>query len=1184
MVKTYNVLDKKQRDFQCEQNITVQGNKGTSNTSKTYTNQGTEDQPGLIPRALNFLFSSFNDRISKDDKYRLVGSNFTRINPKFPSTRVECRAGILERTSLCKNVKSSPRPPKTSVDLVQDSADTEDFVSTPSCNMDLQDKSSPTRLNLAGVKFSVFLSFSTIYDEGAFDLLGPSSSTKINQNKDEKGTMLKIALDHNGGAYVKGLSQVCVISGEEAQQVFLHGQKRLHTLSCSSHSIFTIKLTRHVSNVTSSKAKINTFTFCDMAGCRPCNTAGYVKKEAYTIDNSLRVLWKCINTLRSNQQKSKAKSVVPFQDSKLTQLLREPLLGNSLVTMIVTADLDPSVFDETLSVLRSANMAKEVIVPSVQQTLTNLTGLYLIKGRTGQARGATVTKSNLNECKVTSSPRLDKSKARRTTGSAFLNLKSSTASTKSKLIRKDCGFLTRTNRNYDGDGAVPNGTSVFSCTSTLTIKEELKEESQVHRLEEKPHVKREEVRLEDYDESSEEPQVSPSQSETCPQEQLTIVSVASQDVLTNIDRRTQERRGVLKQIEEDISLFDKTIDKNEDTSSDLLIKSFVEKLNLEETLTSNVTLPDCQNISDLFELEYEDNSVTLQDLFDSSFEPAANTTSLSCSSLKSETHRDSAHRIRLLAKQLEMSEVTTQDEPEVCRDYKHQQIEIEDEVKMLDAKNMFINNKINIPREQLKAILNKIIEFEICSQCQNCVVKQGLSPLQKEDRLFVKVDADNRQPSNLTHQTGDQPEPPQHSNTDTCCEIDDGDALKPENRKIDELTLKIGELTIKELSKYLRVPGTQPGESKPSLNTSVGVHLGRTRALPTGKLRQGGASQSIETDELGSGKPLAAKPRSFAANIINTKVTSKSRKVSGALMNVPKSRRAPGAIQRYNSADHLRADKIKSVLNKLSIKQLLCEVDMYGLNRTANCNTLRERLVKYLHRIKASNRIIQFYTGKGPHRCPVPKKELLRMCKAYNIETVASANEMRSKLCKLFIKMEDTQANKLKTPRSSSPPLDTLSDVESTVSIKNTCSGSSVPRGTSRGSCHKLTSLSDADRSKSGGPRLFRSRSEGSRGLSMPPRQHDPVPLAEATGKENIPQERETNGRGGGGGPSRTNYNIYQRLETAAVDDIGERTVITVESCKRAKCLCVENLLQEHSRPLGQVSLSLAVSSDMISP
>nr|CAD7440173.1 unnamed protein product [Timema bartmani] len=759
-----------------------------------------------------------------------------------------------------------------------------------------------------------------------------------------------------------------------------------------------------------------------------------------------------------------------------------------------------------------------VIVPSVQQTLTNLTGLYLIKGRTEQARGATVTKSSLDGYKVTSNPRLDKSKARRTMNSAFLNLKSSTASTKSKLIRKDCGFLTRTNRNYDG--AVPNGTNVFSCTSTLTIK---------------------------------------------------------------------ERREVLKQIEEDISLFDKTIDKNEDTSSDLLIKSFVEKLNLEETLTSNVTLPDCQNISDLFELEYEDNSVTLQDIFDSSFEPATNTTSLSCSSLKSETHRDSAHRIKLLAKQLEMSEITTQDEPEVCRDHKHQQIEIEDEVKMLDAKNMFINNKINIPREQLKAILNKIIEFEICSQCQNCVAKPGLSPLQKEDRLFVKVDADNRQPSNLTHQTGDQPEPSQHSNTDPCCEIDDGDALKPENRseytpeklfedykillaqilnklqscrnkknnlykllvsveklnkrltklgktidvkkndlralreileelfvqslnvfekdsehkkEIDELTLKIGELTIKELSKYLRVPGTQPGESKPSLNTSVGVHLGITRALPTGKLRQRGASQSNETDELGSGKPLAAKPRSLAANIINTKVTSKSRKVSGALMNVPKSRRAPGAIQRYNSADHLRADKIKSVLNKLSIKQLLCEVDMYGLNRTANCNTLRERLVKYLHRIKASNRIIQFYTGKGPHRCPVPKKELLRMCKAYNIETVASANEMRSKLCKLFIKMEDTQASKFKPPRSSSPLLDTLSYVGSTVSIKNTCSGSSVPRGTSRGPCHKLTSLSDADR------RLFRSRSEGSRSLSVPPRQHDPVPLAEATGKENIPQVR----------------------------------------------------------------------------
>nr|CAD7570083.1 unnamed protein product [Timema californicum] len=1327
--KTYTMLGNKGTSGSGK-TYPVQGIKRTYGSGKTYPVQGNEDQPGLIPKTLNFLFSSFDDRISKDDKYRLVGSNLTRINPKFPSTRVEGK----ERTSFCKNVKSSPRQPKSSVDLVRDSADTEDFGSTPPHKMDLQDKSSPTRLSLEGVKFSVFLSFSTIYDEGAFDLLGPFSSTKTNQNKDKNGTLLKIALDHNGGAYVKGLSQVCVISEEEAQQVFLHGQKKLQALTCSSHSVFTIKLARHVNNVTSSKAKINTFTFCDMTGCQPTNMAGYVKKDAYSIDNSLRVLWKCINTLRSNQQKSKARSVVPFQDSKLTQLLREPLLGNSLVTMIVTANLDPSVFDETLSVLRLANVAKEVIVPSVQQTLTNLTGLYLIKGPTEQARGelsrardqrepplpalktdpdlrrsgfltsgfptlyciqmciiiiiiiiiiiniinnnnmsTTVTKSSPKENKRTSNPRLDKSNARRTTGSTFLNLKPSTASTKSKLIRKDCGFSTRTNRNYNG--AVPNRTSVFSCTSPIANKEEEKEESQVYQPEKRPHVNREEVRPEDYDESSEAPKVSPSQCETCPQEQSSMVS---QDVLTNIDRRTQERRGVLKQIEEDISFFDKTIDKNEDTSSDLLIKSFVEKerrgvlkqieedisffdktidknedtssdlliksfvekLNLEETLTNNVTLPDCQNISDLFELEYEDNCDTLQDIFDSSFEPATNTaTCLSRSSLKSETRGDSAHRIKLLAKQLEMSEISTQDEPEVDRDYKDRQIEFEDEVKMLDVKNMFINNKINIPREQLKAILNKIIELEMYSQCQNCEAKQGQSPLRKEDRLFEKVDADNQRPINLTHQTGDQPEPSQHSNTDPCCEIDDGDALKPENRiectpeklfedykillaqmlnklqscrnkknnlyklsvsveKLNRRLTKLGktidvrkndlralreileELFVqsldvfekdsehkkvhpteirtsispssavelqhdKRLSEADKLPNelrhqtftwrikaslvfnnqagtteanfrfclpppekyiTQPGESKPSLNTCVGVPLGRTPALPTGKLRQGEESQSNETEELGPGKPLAAKPRSLVANIINTKAVSKSGRVSGALMNVHKSRRAPGAIQRYNSVDHLRADKIKSVLNKLSVKQLLCEVDEYGLSRTANSNTLRERLVEYLHSVKASNRIIQFYTRKGPRRCPVPKKELLKMCKAYNIETVASANEMRSKLCKLFMKMEDSQASKFKTPRRSSSLLDTLSDMESTVSIENTCRGSSVPRATSRSYCHKRTSLSDTDWTKSGGPRLFRGGSEGGRSLSEPPRHRDRVPPAEATGKENTPQ------------------------------------------------------------------------------
>nr|CAD7445727.1 unnamed protein product [Timema bartmani] len=55
-------------------------------------------------------------------------------------------------------------------------------------------------------------------------------------------------------------------------------------------------------------------------------------------------------------------------------------------------------------------------------------------------------------------------------------------------------------------------------------------------------------------------------------------------------------------------------------------------------------------------------------------------------------------------------------------------------------------------------------------------------------------------------------------------------------------------------------------------------------------------------------------------------------------------------------------------------------------------------------------------------------------------------------------------------------------------------------------------------------------------------------------------------------------------LETAADDDIGEWAVITVEFCKRARCLYVENFFCKRRHLLGQVSLSLAVSSNTISP
>ncbi len=79
-------------------------------------------------------------------------------------------------------------------------------------------------------------------------------------------------------------------------------------------------------------------------------------KEAGNINKSLTTLGMVINALTSEKQRNH----IPYRDSKLTNLLRDSLGGNSKTLMICAISPATDNYEETLSTLRYADQAKKI--------------------------------------------------------------------------------------------------------------------------------------------------------------------------------------------------------------------------------------------------------------------------------------------------------------------------------------------------------------------------------------------------------------------------------------------------------------------------------------------------------------------------------------------------------------------------------------------------------------------------------------------------------------------------------------------------------------------------------------------------------------------------------------------------------------------------------------------------------
>jgi hypothetical protein len=167
----------------------------------------------------------------------------------------------------------------------------------------------------------------------------------------------------------------------------------MNDVSSRSHAIFQIVFTQtqmqQRRGQTIKLDRVSKLSLVDLAGSERSGAINAGKgerlKEGNVINKSLSSLGKVISTL-ADRAKATKKQHVPYRDSVLTWLLKESLGGNSKTIML--AAISPALvnFDETLSTLRYANQAKNIVNTAVINEDSKATVVRQLKEEIDQLR------------------------------------------------------------------------------------------------------------------------------------------------------------------------------------------------------------------------------------------------------------------------------------------------------------------------------------------------------------------------------------------------------------------------------------------------------------------------------------------------------------------------------------------------------------------------------------------------------------------------------------------------------------------------------------------------------------------------------------------------------------------------------------------------------------------------------
>ena len=223
-----------------------------------------------------------------------------------------------------------------------------------------------------------------IYKEVLYDLL----------NDSDKPTHLKIKEHPKKGPYIDGLIKEYIENKEDlidrillADELRATAETGLNKTSSRSHLLFTLEMTQKMPDNSEKRGILN---MIDLAGSEKLSNTGAEGdrlKEALKINLSLHTLGNVIHALSSSANH------IPYNESKLTKILKNSLGGNFKTTLIVTCSPHLYNIDETVSTLQFAQRAKKIknivkaninkspeelekIIEDLQLKLLHMTNMY----------------------------------------------------------------------------------------------------------------------------------------------------------------------------------------------------------------------------------------------------------------------------------------------------------------------------------------------------------------------------------------------------------------------------------------------------------------------------------------------------------------------------------------------------------------------------------------------------------------------------------------------------------------------------------------------------------------------------------------------------------------------------------------------------------------------------------------
>ncbi|XP_035508073.1 kinesin-like protein KIF23 isoform X4 [Morone saxatilis] len=343
---------------------------GVTGSGKTFTMTGSPGEGGLLPRSLDMLFNSIGPFQAKRFVFKPDDKNGMEIQGQVDA--------LLERQKR-DSQQSVPKTP-SSRQKVADPEFADMISSEEACKSENVDED---------CCYSVFVSYIEVYNNYIYDLLEDAPFDPIRPKWLGGGTPVRnnefippqskiLREDQNHNMYVAGCTEVEVKSTEEAFEVFWKGQKKrriantqLNRESSRSHSVFTVKLAQAPldadgDHILQDKNQVNVSQLClvDLAGSERTSRTraeGSRLREAGNINQSLMTLRTCMEVLRENQMCGTNK-MVPYRDSKVTHLFKNYFDGEGKVRMIVCVNPKADDYDETMLVMRFAEMTQEVEV------------------------------------------------------------------------------------------------------------------------------------------------------------------------------------------------------------------------------------------------------------------------------------------------------------------------------------------------------------------------------------------------------------------------------------------------------------------------------------------------------------------------------------------------------------------------------------------------------------------------------------------------------------------------------------------------------------------------------------------------------------------------------------------------------------------------------------------------------